>query len=262
MSVFAPSQTAALRELDRAWRDTPWVIIGATALATQLDMDWRRTEDLDLAVSVGLEAYPGVLASLEGWRRDRRIEHRWRTSGDVRIDVLPAGPALLEQGSIAWPNSGAIMNLLGVDLAFDEPFGFAVTPDLEVSVATVPSVIVMKMIAYLDRPEHRERDLEDIAHVLEVYLDEADDRRLASRLYDGTVRVDFEHQCAFLLGEDVRAVTRSRHRTLVGTFLRTVSDPDSYHFGLMLRRGPWRWRDESNQLVARLAAFQQGLDGD
>jgi len=67
-----PEQTATLRELSELWRDTPFVLIGANALALQIDFEWRQTNDLDLVLSVALEDYPAGLAALPGWRPSRR----------------------------------------------------------------------------------------------------------------------------------------------------------------------------------------------
>jgi hypothetical protein len=77
MTRLLPEQRATLRQLSGLWRDTPFVLIGANALALQLGLDWRHTNDLDFVVSVALEDYPAALAALPGWQRRRDGEHAW-----------------------------------------------------------------------------------------------------------------------------------------------------------------------------------------
>ncbi len=69
MTTLLPEQTDTLRQLSELWPDTPFVLIGANALALQIDLEWRPTNDLDFVVSVALEDYPAGLAALPGWRR-------------------------------------------------------------------------------------------------------------------------------------------------------------------------------------------------
>ena len=82
------AQRAALQQLAVALGDTPWVLIGATALACQNDMDWRRTDDIDVVVAVALDDLPATLCRLPGWQRDPRREHRWKSVDGTREGVL------------------------------------------------------------------------------------------------------------------------------------------------------------------------------
>jgi hypothetical protein len=51
VTTFLPEQTQTLRQLSELWRDTPFVLIGANALALQIDFGWRQTNDLDFVIS-------------------------------------------------------------------------------------------------------------------------------------------------------------------------------------------------------------------
>ena len=55
------TQVTAVRELAQAWPDRKLVIIGATALGFYLDMQWRKTADVDLAIAIELDEFPGPL---------------------------------------------------------------------------------------------------------------------------------------------------------------------------------------------------------
>jgi len=66
MTSLLPAQQETLRQLSELWRDTPFVLIGANALALQMDLQWRQTNDLDFLVSIALEDYPAGLGDLPG----------------------------------------------------------------------------------------------------------------------------------------------------------------------------------------------------
>ena len=61
------------------------------------------------------------------------------------------------------------MNLAGLRLAFEHHVRIEIDEGCSVRVAATPAIVVLKMVAFLDRPD-REDDLTDIAHVVEHYL--------------------------------------------------------------------------------------------
>lgn len=90
MTVLAGEQIEALRDLGASFSDAEVVLVGATALACYVDMEWRKTKDLDVAVSVDIDSLPEQM--LPGWVRSRPMEHRWTSAAGVTIDIIPAGP--------------------------------------------------------------------------------------------------------------------------------------------------------------------------
>lgn len=123
----------------------------------------------------------------------------------------------------------------------------------EIAVATVPVIVLLKMAAFGDRPFERERDLTDIGHILERYL-EKDDRCFGEAALEA--RVDFAHVSAFLCGQDVGAIVQTAaHRELIERFLEFVSS-GSTHFYQWLRLGPLH---EEEALTDRMLAFTLGL---
>jgi predicted nucleotidyltransferase len=251
VTTLLPEQTETLRQLSHLWHDTPFVLIGANALALQMDLEWRQTNDLDFVVAVALDDYPAGLAALPGWQRRREGEHAWLSPAGVKVDVIPAGPGLLEAGSLAWPESGFRMNLVGLRLAFDHHVRVAIDGHHSVLVATTPAIVVLKMVAYLDRPD-REDDLTDIAQVVERYLGPVDDRRWA-------LPVDFDNASAFAIGVDVGVLLSEQEREVVTKFLRRAKDENDRTHALLIRNGPWVWREHPEVLFDRLAAFEKGM---
>lgn len=247
---FTDEQREALRLLRAVWPDEPIVVIGAAALGWHLEMTWRRTNDLDLTVTVSPERIVGDL-SRDGSFRRGRAEHVWFTAAGQRLDVLPAGAQQLAEGRVLWTESGNVMSLT----CFDLPLRYARDVDLGggevVGVAEIPVVVVLKMAAYLDRPTERDRDLEDLAWLFENYLGDVDDRRFEEPL----LNVDYECQGAFALGSDMATIVGPGHRELVERFLERVGDDEGFDHAQLLRAARRREDLVRTQFEALRAGF-------
>ena len=155
MNPFLPDEVEALRALVRTWPNSEMVILGAGALRCFMPMSWRTTEDLDLSVAASIEEATAALSLLPGWSSDPRQEQRWRTPAGIAVDIVPASTEALARRYVEWPRSGFRMSLLGMRLAFEHAVVLRIAADVEVRVAPIHVISVLKMIAYLDRPEVR-----------------------------------------------------------------------------------------------------------
>ncbi len=257
--TFTPGQVAALRNLRELWPDTPFVLVGASALGCFLDFRWRATNDIDISVSIELDELPAGLDRLPGWSPDPRAEHRWLAPEDVKVDILPAGPNLRRAGILRWPRSGNEMSLLGQRLAFEQARDVQVASGLSIRVAPVPVVCVLKMVAYQDQPQARTRDLEDLAHIFHDYVAADDQRRYSDEVPE--TGIEFEVVSAFLLGRDIGALVNSEERAAVASFIakvRAENDPHATQ-ARMANVAPVLWRRDPDALLARLEALELGL---
>lgn len=125
-----------------------------------------------------------------------------------------------------------------------------------VEAATTPVIVVLKMVAFLDRPSEREDDLSDIAQVIERYLGPTDDRRW-------NLPSDFDNASPFALGMDIGAVINEQELQVVTKFLTKAKDENDRHLthALLIRNGPWHWRQHPEVLFDRLAALEKGILG-
>lgn len=217
MVPLTESQAKALAAIALAWPDTEILLIGALALGRHIPMSHRTTNDLDLAVAVAIEDFPGPITSLKGWApHPKKKEHCFVSPDGQEVDLLPAGEALIAQGYVDWP-SGHRMSLVGFDLAFAH--GTKETAgSTTVLVPPAPVIAFLKMRAWLDRP-HRDKDLADIAHLLVLYVDNDDDRRFEDDMLD----FDSEAVSPFLLGRDLARIMKDEHAAHVEQFLEQVS---------------------------------------
>jgi predicted nucleotidyltransferase len=256
VSALTPDQLRALRDVAQAWPGVPASLIGATALACQIASYRRETNDLDLVIAIGVEG-TGRLAALRGWTPlPQAGEQAWQSPEGVRIDVIPASQRLLAEGVIRWPRSGMEMKLVGLRLAFDASRPLDVGEGLSVLLASVPAVAVLKVIAFMDRPDSRAKDLEDLAFLLDDYLADQDRR---FELIGADPELDYENTSAFALGLDAGQIVNAEERALVTRFVAETGAEDSRTGARLLRLGPALWRADEHCLPARLAAFEQGF---
>lgn len=251
---LTPSQLEALRDLQQTLRSVRMVIIGATALAFYGGRPWRHTADVDLVVALEREDFPGPLLTRPGWTHHPTKPHEFKAPSGSKIDLIPAGQSLLRAGRLVWQR-GDTISLHCMDLAFTHAESHTVG-DVVVCVAPPPVVAILKMVSFGDRPAARERDLEDIGHLLDAYVD---GDSLQDRWEEAFDCGEVDLASAYLLGLDMAGiVTSGTHEDTIRTFLERVG-PEGAHHATMVRAGPARWRTEERALERRLQAFRQGL---
>lgn len=254
--MLTPGQIRTLREIAQAWSGVRTALIGASALACQIASYRRETNDLDLVVATGVEDAIR-LEALPGWKRlPQAGEQAWHSPQGVRVDIVPASPRLLAEGVIRWPQSGMEMRLVGLRLAFDASHPLDLGHGLSVLLASVPAIAVLKAIAFLDRPDSRAKDLEDLAFLLEEYLGD-DERRF--ELIGIDPGIDYENTPALALGLDAGRLVNADESTLVAQFLTEAQTEGHRTRAGLLRHGPVLWRSDPDCLRARLAAFERGF---
>ena len=241
-------QAQALAAIRAAWPDSELLLIGALALGQHISMAYRDTDDVDLAVAMSIEEFPGPMASMEGWTRDAKMERRFFSPQRQMVDILPAGGKLITTGYIDWP-SGHRMSLVGFDLAFahstKEQAGMT-----EVLVPSAPVLAFLKMRAWLDRPADRPKDLQDIAYLLCEYIGDDDDRRFEDDLFD--LELDFQDVSPFALGRDLGRIVQSDHIPHVEEFL-AIATPEK-----LAAYGPACWHSADHAEQA-LHVFDRGF---
>jgi predicted nucleotidyltransferase len=258
VTTFTKEEAEALRQLATLWSNTRFCLIGASALVRQMDLP-RETRDLDISVSVSVDELAAGLSHLEGWKRNPKKQHEWRSPTGVRVDVLPAGPSLLASGAVVWPETGARMNLAGMRLALDTENMIEVESGLSIRLAPVPVIAVLKIISFLDRPAERDRDLQDLAYILENHVPPDAERRFAPEVLDAGI--SYERASAYLLGLDLRDLVNADERKAVDEFVARVRDErhPSAAQARMANLGPPSWNEEPDELLARIDAFVTGF---
>lgn len=185
MSYRVPVDT--LSAVAETWQDRRLYLIGGAALAIH-GVTRRDTDDLDLAVEVSVTALKGRMAS-PGWQPVPANEQRWAYSQGGIVDLLPFGEPHRTSGVVRWPTSGQEMNIRGYHLLPETSQPNAVLP-ANVLLAGRSTLMILKLIAWNDRPLARTKDLGDIGCLLARFLEPDDARRWTGPVLDRDLGYD------------------------------------------------------------------------
>lgn len=256
--ALSADQCRALQRLRATHPALRFVLVGAAALGHHVPLP-RSTADIDIAMVVSPDDLDAVLGAC-GWARDPRMLQRWRGPDGVVVDVLPVSEALLTAGEVRFGDGDFVMSLAGFELALRyTEFVELPESDERVEVASLAALVVLKIVAWLDRPYDRTKDLGDLAHVLEHALPPDDDRRWDPDHAVFESGLDHAAQSAFFVGREVALILDAPHREVLDRFFARIDAPDGVAFALMLRATHDRGEDREDRLLHRLDAFRAGL---
>ena len=144
-------------------------------------------------------------------------------------------------------------------LAFDHAVMIALGEGLAIPVAPPPVLTVLKMVAYLDSPYDRAKDLGDIAWILEGFVGPAADERFADEIFE--LGLQDEEVSPLLLGRRVAEIAGEPEVEAVRLFLDVVLERarPSPALGEMARQGPPRLRADIEEAIKRVRAFERGF---
>jgi predicted nucleotidyltransferase len=228
-----PKAVEALRILSRflSQEGRTFVLIGATVPQIVLDFRTssgsRETRDVDAIAEVQdwgdfARIRDGLLQ--EGFRPGQVAHELWLD--EVRIDLIPFGPGLVQNDKLSWPYGDSVMTACGFEEALACARDREVAPNLRLPVVTIPGLVLTKVVAYMDRPEERARDLIDIIYCFGHYEAIVGQSR---RFDHAGTEVDdepvtFEEAGALLLGLEVAALAKPKSLDIVRRFLDMIPD--------------------------------------
>ena len=197
-------------------------IIGATALLCFVDIG-RFTRDIDLAVALDLEDFTTFADELRtrGWTQQARGEHRWRGPSGSIVDLIPAGPGLRQAKRIVWPDGECEMGLIGFERAFTRALPFSFAEGVQYRVAPPPVIVLLKIIAFMDDPHGRKKDLLDLMELFRRY-EAGSDRIFSDEVYAAELE-DVGYANAFRLGMDVGTIATEEEVGILSAFLEPTA---------------------------------------
>jgi predicted nucleotidyltransferase len=251
--AIRPAHSALLHSIREAPGSPRVVVIGAVAVGHHIPLA-RETGDVDLAI-VAEEAVVEAILIGADWVRERGATQRWRhEESESIVDVLPATSRILRDGRLRFDGDGRELSMVGFDLALSHTVNVSIDDGPHcVEVATRPALVMMKTVAWLDRPYERTRDLGDIARILDYSLDDWDQRRWEEPLDV----VESEEQSAFFAGRELGAIIGDHHRSKIEEFFERM-ETEAW-LAVMARGARWVGVDLEGMARRRLAAFRRGL---
>ena len=155
-------------------RGIPYYLIGATAIALELLKDGvkpaRGTKDIDFAIMISSKSdYEAFTKELEE-KGFTKVSAPWtflHNGFDVVVDILPFGQ-IEENYTADFNQRHTDLHVLGLTEVMSEPT-YVHIDDVLVNIPTIHGLIILKLIAWSDRPEERENDLGDILLIISKY---------------------------------------------------------------------------------------------
>lgn len=188
----------------------PFYLIGVNAIALELLKEGikpgRGTKDIDFAVMISsIAEYQKITNALElrGFNKVAAPYTFYSDAFKVAIDLLPFGE--IEENATANFNERYIdLHVLG----FREVMEEAVQVEIEEKIANIPplpGMVILKLIAWGDRPEERESDLSDILRIIQHYYN-LKWNEIVEKHYDTLDNESFDQLliAAEILGRDSR----------------------------------------------------------
>lgn len=133
----------------------------------------RGTKDIDFAVYIpDISKYNELrerLLTIYGYRDSRENAYCLLSPDGNQVDLLPFGEIEAE-GQVMIEGKGLVsVNLDGFREVYEQGLEKVRLGEEQYAVCNVPSVIILKLIAFDDRPEHRVKDVKDIAGIVQYY---------------------------------------------------------------------------------------------
>ncbi len=253
-------------------------VVGATARDMIFELGFerrsRRTLDRDFGVRVESWAeFQKLKDSLLTSRlfRETKEAQRLRFQGKLDVDFLPFGGVADNRREIRWPpDEDIVMSTVGFEDAYRTAQRVRVkaNPPLDILVASLPGLTILKVISWADRPHERTRDAIDLAFILDHYLDAGNNDRLYEEHIDlvDIENFDYVRAGARLLGRDLAKIAAPETSSRIREILAKETSDEGRHSLLipgMMPRGSV-FDEESgnrfNQLLTLLLALLRGID--
>lgn len=249
-----------MRELE-----IPYYLIGASAIALELlktgIQPGRGTKDIDFAVMVSsIKAYDKISAALAS-KGFNKVAAPWTFYSEkfkIAIDLLPFGE-IEEKNTVNFNERNVDLHWLG----FGEVMEEAVQVEIEEKIANIPpleGMVILKLIAWSDRPEERDDDLPDILKIIQHYYNLKWDE-IIEKHYDTLDKDPFDQLliAAEVLGRNSRlylqksAAISARILKVLETNLEDVSK------SAIAKAWAIKLDKEIEYAFALLSAFQNGI---
>lgn len=157
-------------------QNIPYYLVGVNAIALELlekgYQPSRGTKDIDFAIMISsMKAFDDVAESLES-KGFNKVPAPWtfyHPEYKVVIDLLPFGE-VEENDTVNFSERYSDLHVLG----FKEVLAHSKDIFIEEKIARIPplhGMVILKLVAWSDRPEERDNDPYDILHIITKYFD-------------------------------------------------------------------------------------------
>ena len=155
-------------------------VIGATARDIIMELhnesSGRLTHDLDIAITINhWEQYKTIeseITKLPNFFKDPNQKQRFKYLGKFDLDIVPFGNIMKEDDKIFWPpDEEFAMSVLGFPAVNDATLKVCIDKDIEIQIASLAGIFILKIVAWQDRNHKTNKDADDMAFILQNYLE-------------------------------------------------------------------------------------------
>lgn len=183
-----------LTELSDYFKDQNinFYVIGATArdiiLSLHDEKSARLTQDLDIAIAISNWAEYQIvedgLVEMKNFEKDKDQKQRFIYKKAFKLDIVPYGKIMDEDDKIFWPPDESIaMSGLGFEEVKESTQKIMIDDKVEIKVATLEGIFLLKVFAWMDRNLKHDRDADDMGFIINNYLN-IHEARAATEYYD------------------------------------------------------------------------------
>ena len=160
--------------------DISFFVIGATARDIIMELHdektGRLTYDLDIAITINdwsqWDTVEKEIVSLPNFKKDTTQQQRFIYKDIFALDIVPFGEIMKQGNKIFWPpDENFAMSVLGFDAVEDASFKINVDQEIEISIASLCGIFILKVFAWKDRHSKDNKDADDIGFILANYLE-------------------------------------------------------------------------------------------
>lgn len=171
-----------LQELTEYFKDhgISFFVIGATARDIIMELhnetSGRLTHDLDIAITINdwwqYKTIEEGITKLPNFTKDPNQIQRFKYLEKFDLDIVPFGNIMKENDKIFWPpDEEFAMSVLGFPAVKDAVLKVNVDEDIEIQIASLAGMFILKIVAWKGRNIETNKDADDMAFILQNYLE-------------------------------------------------------------------------------------------
>jgi predicted nucleotidyltransferase len=226
-----PTALLVMQEIHKASKALgfPAFLVGAMARIILLENVFglqagRATTDVDFAFALDdweqFRALKNFLLSNADFEESKHEVHRLLlrlpgTEHKYKVDLIPFGGIETSPNTIAWPPDMVVMmNVAGYRDALAAAVTVEVSPGVNMAIASLPGIAILKLFAWADRGPENPKDAIDLVLLLRSYHEAGNETRIyeeaAALAALEAVGYDIELAGAWLLGNDAAAMASTQ----------------------------------------------------
>ncbi len=192
-------------------------VIGATARDIILSgihnqPSARRTVDLDIAIAIKdwekFEQISKDICEIDGFQKSSIQKQHFLYKLIFKLDIVPFGEVAKADNNIYWPPEEEFaMSVVGFTEVANKTLSVTIDDEFTVKVASLPGICILKLVAFNDRKYQTNKDADDLAFIIENYLD-INTERAATEYYEIYEVENFNTFTAgaSLLSKDIKSI--------------------------------------------------------